>query len=121
MSDSIYDIYGGFSTISTIVHKFYEKIKEEDNLQKYFLGIDWQRLIDHQTKFLCKVLGGPDNYSGKSLAAAHKHLQISEEDFLLVGEILQETLEEAGMSEEHINTVLNVVISVKDQIVEKAA
>ena len=77
MKETLYDKYGGFSAIATIVHDFYDRVVASDVLAGYFEDVDMERLISHQTQFLCKVLGGPDNYTGRSLKAAHRNLNIS--------------------------------------------
>ncbi len=119
MEGSIYQKYGGFPVISSIVHNFYQKVREEETLDKYFSKVQWEVLMDHQTKFLCKVLGGPDNYTGRSLAASHQKLNITKEDFLLVGSLLQEALEEAGVEPADVATVMGVVLGVKDDIINR--
>jgi hemoglobin len=118
--NKLFDKYGGFSTISAVVHKFYEKIGNTPKLDHYFSNADMAALIDHQTKFLSMVLGGPNQYTGRTLGAAHSFLKIKGEDFDLVGEILQETLEESGVEAADVGLIMGVVVSVKNDIVAKA-
>jgi hemoglobin len=117
MSDSLYDKYGGFTVIADIVHAFYDKILDAEELDPYFQGIDMDRLARHQTDFLCHVLGGPVEYEGRALYDAHAPLNITDEHFYLVAGLLEETLEEAGMEDDDIRSVIGVVVNVKDQIV----
>ncbi len=117
MSQSLYDKYGGLSGISTVVHNFYDKISESDSLSPYFNGVDMARLISHQTNFLCKVLGGPDNYKGATLAVAHKRLHITEMAFQEVATLLKESLEEAGVEPSDVSAILQVVASTKGDVV----
>lgn len=117
MLQSLYEKYGGFATISAIVHDFYDKVLESPRLGPWFDGIDMPRLIDHQTKFLCSILGGTEQYTGRQLAAAHKSLKITGEGFDEVAALLTEALEDAGMEDDDIESVINVVASVKDDIV----
>ena len=118
MSDSLFDKYGGFSTIGDVVHSFYEKIMDTESLEHYFWDVDMSRLMAHQTDFLAMVLGGPSSYSGRSLKEAHRHLKITEVDFLTVAELLEEALEEAGMEDEDVEMVLGIVASTKGDIVQ---
>ena len=119
MSESLYNKYGGFASVSKLVQEFYRRVLEEDSLKNFFEGVSMERLMDHQTHFLCKAMGGPDNYEGRSLAPAHVNLGISSEDFGLVGEILQETLEDGGVEDADVAAIMGIVVSVKDQIVTK--
>lgn len=117
MSDTLFDKYGGFATVGNIVHNFYEKVLDEDSLRHYFKGIDMERLIRHQTDFMCMILGGPVNYSGRDLRKAHSRLNIIEKDFYTVAELLEEALEEAGVEDEDIQTIMAIVAGTKGDLV----
>ncbi len=115
--ESLFKKYGGFAAVGEIVHSFYEKIMDEESLEHYFWSIDITRLIRHQTDFLCMVLGGPASYTGRSLKEAHRGLNITEEDFLTVAGLLEEAMEEAGMEDEDVAGVLQIVASTQGDIV----
>ena len=121
MTQSLYEKYGGFETVSSIVHTFYDEVRESEQLARYFDRVDMPRLIKHQTVFLCKVLGGPDNYEGRVLAKAHASLHITDPAFDEVVTILKEVLEDAGMEPEDVASVLDVVAGARDVIVDPAA
>lgn len=115
---SLFEKYGGFATVSQIVRQFYRDVLSSQNLKVYFEGVDMERLIDHQTKFISHALGGPAEYTGRTLEMSHKGLRITEDDFDEVAEILQETLEDVGMEDEDIESVMSIVGSTKSAIVE---
>ncbi|MEM7351549.1 MAG: group 1 truncated hemoglobin [Acidobacteriota bacterium] len=117
MSETLFDKYGGFTAVSEIVHSFYEKVMDEDSLRHYFQGIDMERLARHQTDFLTMVFGGPVNYSQQALRESHRRLKIIEEDFDCVADLLEEALEEADVDDDDIATVMQVILSYKDDIV----
>ena len=79
------------------------------------------RLIRHQTVFIGQVLGGPSNYNGRELGQAHKRLSITLEDFDLVAEILEEVLEDGGMEDADVATVMNIVAGTRAVIAERGA
>ena len=114
---NLYDKYGGFRTISRLVHDFYDRIGDTPELDSYFEGVNMKGLIDHQTKFLCQLLGGPSDYSGRQLAAAHQSLDITPGHFDLVAEILQETLEDGGVEDSDVSAIMQTVASTKPEIV----
>lgn len=76
-----------------------------------------ERIIDHQTKFIAHVLGGPTEYSGRELAVAHSLLKITGSAFDEVAEILQETLEDAGMEAEDVSKVMGIVADARGSVV----
>jgi len=117
MSETLYDKYDGFSTIANIVHSFYEKVLDTDSLRHYFQGIDMERLARHQTDFLTMVFGGPVNYSNDALRESHRRLKIPQADFEIIADLLEETLEEAAVEDDDIETVMEVIFSKQELIV----
>ncbi len=121
MSQTLYDKYGGLPGVQTVVHKFYERINEERSLDKYFAAVNMERLMDHQVNLFSKILGGPDNYEGRSLKPSHAHLNIDVKDFALVGRLLQETLDDCGLDPADVEVVMGIIVSVKNDIVTEKA
>ncbi|OUS24302.1 hypothetical protein A9Q99_25580 [Gammaproteobacteria bacterium 45_16_T64] len=117
MADTLFDKYGGFATFSAVVSNFYKKIMDSDELIPYFDGIDMDKLMDHQTNFIARALGGPDKYSGRDLKKVHARFNITQPHFGEVAELLTEALEEAGVAGEDVETIIGVVGSLQDQIV----
>ncbi len=71
-----------------------------------------ERIIDHQTKFIAHVLGGPAEYSGRELAVAHSSLKITGSAFDEVAE-----LEDAGMEAEDVSKVMGIVAGARGSVV----
>lgn len=115
--ESLFHKYGGFTSVGSIVLAFYEKILDTDELLPYFQGIDMERLIGHQTDFLCMILGGPAHYSGRDLRAAHERLHITVPHFFIVADLLEEALEEAGVEDDDVEAIIKVVASTQKDIV----
>ncbi|KAB8030921.1 group I truncated hemoglobin [Fluviispira multicolorata] len=117
MNESIYDKYGGYTVLHSVVSLFYKKIMNSENLIHYFENVDLSRLIDHQTKFLTTVLGGPIMYDSKLLKKAHAALKIPIKDFTEVAGLLQETLVESKLEKPDIDKIMEVVASFKNDII----
>ena len=94
MEKSVYDQVGGFVSVRKIILEFYNRVLDEDELIPYFKTIDMERQIDHQTKFISMLLGGPASFSDKHLEHVHKQMSIQNDHFDLVKDILEETLED---------------------------
>lgn len=116
-TNSLYEKYGGFAALSAIVHDFYERVCASPSLASWFEDVEMANLIDHQIKFLCKALGGPDNYSGRALAAAHAGLAITPAAFSEVAEHLSASLSEAGMEDADVKVVIELVASLQAEVV----
>lgn len=117
MSDTLFSKYGGIETFSAVVSNFYQKVLDSENLASFFTGVDIEALMSHQTNFIAKALGGPDEYAGRDVSVAHANMGITEENFTEVAELLTEALEEAGVESDDVTTIIGVVASLKDQIV----
>jgi hemoglobin len=102
---SIYEELGGFTTVRKVVVEFYNNVLEEDELAKYFASTNMERQIDHQTKFISQLLGGPAEYSNDHLKKVHAHMSITNNHFDMIKEILCDTLEDFDLSDEHVEYV----------------
>lgn len=117
MSETLFDKYGGFNTFSAVVSSFYQKVLDSDQLAHYFENVNMDKLMNHQTNFLSKALGGPDQYEGRDLKKVHARFEITLPDFQEVAELLAESLDEGGVEAEDVKTIISVVGGLQDQIV----
>ena len=106
MEKSLYEKYGGFSTVSKIVMTLYDKLLDDDDVGPFFDDVDMPKLIDHQTKFVSSLMGGPASFTDTHIENAHKHLTIHNVHFDRLKELITETLNEFGVDGEDIDTVL---------------
>ncbi|UWQ76848.1 group 1 truncated hemoglobin [Leisingera sp. M658] len=121
MAQTIYEKYGGFSAISRVVMTFYELALESDQIGDYFADVDMARLIDHQTKFISSLLGGPASFSDERLEAVHRALAITHDDFDEMGALLKDALEQHGLSEPDVRATLAAIESKRNVIVQRDA
>ena len=108
---SLFEKYGGFASVSRIVSTFYDRVLESPGLAPYFDGIDMRRMVDHQTKFIAQVMGGPASYSNDQLQRVHAPHRIDQRSFEEMALVLQETLEDHGIEDEDVRAVMNQVTS----------
>ncbi len=106
MTKSTFERYGGFGSISKVFSSFYDKVLDSPELSKYFENIDMRRQIDHQTKFIASLMGGPASYSNQELERAHARFTITRAEFDEMMELLQETLEDFDLNDEDVNEVV---------------
>jgi hemoglobin len=106
MAQSLYEKYGGFGTVNRIVLSFYDNILDHDDLGAYFDNVDMKSLIDHQTKFIASLLGGPASFGDDHLRRAHAKLEISPEDFDEMKRVLADTLADHGMEDTDVEIVV---------------
>ena len=119
MKSTIFERYGGFSSVSRVVMSFYEKMLDSPDTAPYFMDIDMKRLIDHQTKFIAAMMGGPASYTNEHLDRVHAHLGITEDAFMESLVLMRETLEVHNFADEDIRAVENEMMSRKNYVVAR--
>lgn len=103
---TIYEKYGGFSKVSKIVLSFYDTLLDNDELGPFFDEVDMSRIVDHQTKFIASLLGGPAAYTDKQLQQLHSHLEVSDAHFDELETVLRGTLLDHGMAPDDVEVVV---------------
>jgi hemoglobin len=111
---------GGFAKVRLLVSEFYDRVLETPRLSPYFRGVDMRRLVDHQTKFFSSIMGGPATFTDEHLERAHRHLRITPEHFDEMGEVLADTLEDAGVDDAIIERIIGQFTAVRERIVNSA-
>ncbi|MEM8957701.1 MAG: group 1 truncated hemoglobin [Pseudomonadota bacterium] len=101
-----YEKYGGFSTVSRIVMRLYDKLLDDDDVGPFFDDVDMPSLIDHQTKFVSSLMGGPASFTDTHIANAHKDMPIYDAHFDRLKELIQETLDEFSVEQADTDIVL---------------
>ena len=94
MSATPFERCGGFAKLRGVVSDLYDRTLESVTLQHHFAGIDMRLLVDHQTKFIASLMGGPASYTDEALHRAHARLTITRDEFEEMSELLQEVLED---------------------------
>ncbi len=121
MAGTMFERYGGFASVSKIVMSLYDKLLDSDVSGPYFENVDMRRLIDHQTKFVSQVMGGPASYTNEQLQQLHEHLNITDEAFGEVMMLFEETLEDFEFSPNDIQFIIRDLKSRKPWIVSQDA
>jgi hemoglobin len=103
----MFERYGGFATISKVVMVFYDKVLDSEVIGDWFSDVDMRRLIDHQTKFIAQVLGGPVAYSDEQLESLHQPLGITSTAFTEMVRLLRETLEEFEFAGADVSSIIS--------------
>ena len=96
-SQTLFEKYGGFSQVSRVVLAFYDRLLDSDDIGPFFDDIDMAKMVDHQTKFIASLLGGPASYTDKQLHQLHRHLDIHDHHFDELKVVLQSTLADHGV------------------------
>ncbi|WP_216635536.1 truncated hemoglobin [Croceicoccus bisphenolivorans] len=117
MEKTLYEQYGGFSAVSRIVMDLYDRLLDDDDIGPFFDDVAMPRVIDHQTKFVSSLMGGPASYTDDQIRKMHDHLPITGDHFAKLAVILRETLTDHGVAEEHADAVVGEFAARRDLVV----
>ena len=117
MKASIFDRYGGFSSVHKVILSFYDKMLDSDIVGPYFEEVDMPALVDHQTKFISQVMGGPVFFSDEVLEQVHRNLGVTQEAFDEMVVILESTLIDFEFKADDVNVVMAEIKSRQAYIV----
>jgi hemoglobin len=118
---STFQKYGGFSSVSRIVMAFYEKVLDSDIVGHHFEDIDMPRLIDHQTKFISSLMGGPVAMEDHRLEVVHRPLAVTGAEFDEIVNLLCDAMDQQGMDEEDIHSIARAFEAKRALIVRPGA
>jgi len=120
---SLYDRLGGVYSIATVVDEFIERLLVNETLNANPL-IDESRdrvpkagLKFRVTALICQLSGGPEVYNGRSMKAAHAHLNINEEQWDEMVAVFVATLTDFKVPEKEQGELLALVGPTKADIV----
>ena len=118
-TESVFEKIGGAAAVDAAVDIFYKKVLADDRISHFFDTIDMESQHVKQKAFLTMAFGGPNNYTGKDMREAHKHMNLTEEHFNAVAENLVGTLKELNVGQAEIDEIVAVAVSVKDDVLNK--
>lgn len=120
MEQTLYEKVGGEAAISKVVDYFYnELVLKDESVNQFFEHTDMEKQRSHQTKFISFALGGPNQYTGQSMAKVHQGMNLQPEHFQAIVTHLHDALAHFGVSEADIDQALSKVATLKDDIIYK--
>jgi hemoglobin len=118
---SIYDQIGGQEALATVVDDFYVRVLADPQLAPFFTGTNMSRLKGMQVEFFAAALGGPAEYSGRSMKDVHQGRAIGQVHFDLVAKYLHESLAAAGVPDDTVDTIIGAIAPLSADIVSPSA
>jgi hemoglobin len=113
---SVYEQIGGQAAVDAAVDIFYRRVLGDALISHFFDHVDMDRQVGKQKAFLTMAFGGPNQYTGKDMRDAHKHMKLTEAHFNAVAGHLQGTLEELKVPANLIAEVMKIAASTHDDV-----
>lgn len=114
---------GGKDGITKAVDAIIKKIGDDKRINKYFAKTvkDPKKLEALKANLVDQItaaVGGPAEYKGKDMVAAHKGMNLKEADFTAFVEDVAAGLKDAGVADEDAKPILDTLNGMKDQVVD---
>jgi hemoglobin len=122
-SASLYDRLGGIYSIATVIDDFIDRIMVDERLNANphvdeahhrVLPPGFKYLV---TEMLAEAAGGPQHYTGRTMAESHRELQITPAEWRAFMEDLDKTLDKFEVPEQERSEVIAIVESTRNDIV----
>src|SRR5947199_370843 len=116
---SLYDRLGGIYSIATVVDDFINRIMIDPRLNSNSLVDEAHHKVPPPgfkylvTEMVCWATGGPQKYSGRSMAEAHQHLKITADEWDSFLDDAQQTLDKFKVPEQEQNELKAIVASTR--------
>jgi hemoglobin len=79
---TLYQLVGGEEAIARVVDTFYLLLVTDPVVgPRFFHHITMSRMRHLQKNYICKLLGGPQEYEGRGMFHGHRHLGINDDYF----------------------------------------
>ena len=120
---SLYERLGGAYSIATVVDDFIERLLVNDvlnanpRIKEARERVPKAGLKFQVTALVCQVTGGPQQYTGRSMKEAHKHLNITEEQWQAMAADFKQTLDHFKVPEKEQNELFTIIGTTKADIV----
>jgi hemoglobin len=115
---SLYERLGGEAAVSAVVDDFVMRVAADTRINGKFARSNVERVKFHLKEQVCAATGGPCQYTGLSMGAAHKNMKVTEGEFNALVEDLVATLDKFNVPAQEKGELLSALGGLKSQIVE---
>lgn len=118
MSTTLYQRLGEADGIARLVDDIMAAHLVNPNVKPRFNNIkDMEHAKRMAREFFCAGSGGPEPYTGMDMLAAHKGMNISEQEYLAVTDDIVGAMDKNKLDEATKNDVIAILYSLKDNII----
>ncbi len=120
---SLYERLGGVYAIAAVIDDFIDRIMSDPRLNANSLVDEAHHRVSRAgfkylvTEMLCQAAGGPQVYSGRTMADSHRHLNIAPDEWSAFLDDLHQTFEKFGVPDAERGEVYAIVDTTRADIV----
>ncbi|EGF79192.1 hypothetical protein BATDEDRAFT_89503 [Batrachochytrium dendrobatidis JAM81] len=112
---TLLDQVGGEDAVGAVVEIFYDNLVKDERVNSFFVNTNMARQRRMQKMFLLHVLGGRE-YNGSSMVKAHAKLNLKDEHFDAVIEVLTDALKTAGVADPLVKSIIDAAETTRDAV-----
>ena len=119
---SLYDRLGGVYNIAPVVDNLIDhvmidpRINANPRVDEAHHRVSAAGFKYFVTEMLCEAAGGPQRYSGRPMGDSHRHLMITEEEWLAFMDDVQQTLDKFAVPQLEQDEIKAIVESTHDAL-----
>ncbi len=114
---TLYQRLGGTEGIAAVVDGFVGNVRADPRINKRFEGVDINHTKAMLTDLICQESGGPCKYTGRRMNDIHRGMDISDAEFDDMMSDMSKTLDKFQLPPRERNDVMNLLMSMRGDIV----
>ena len=114
---SLYEQLGRQQGIDAIVGRFIYNLESEPRVSRYFERTNLNRFYEKFGEHMCEMANGPCIYTGDSLLQVHNGMNITEQDFNLLVELLMDAMDQENVSQVTQNQLVKLLVPMRPDVI----
>lgn len=116
---TLYERLGGKPALEAVVGELWNITSKDARINKYFANTKPEVFGSQLVDFLCQASGGPCQYKGKDMVAAHTGMHLSEADFNALADNVVKSLDKFKVPAKEKGEVMTMLGSLKDATINR--
>ena len=116
-STQLFNDLGGSAGIDAIAGQFIAEIGENAAIRPYFMNTNLERFHEQFSVHLCKLAGGPCEYTGDTMLQVHQGMTVTESDFNQTVDLLIAAMNKRGVPHPVQNQLLQRMAPLRTAII----
>jgi hemoglobin len=113
---SLYERLGGEEKIRALATSIFDNHAKNEIINARYGASDRDDVIRLVAEFICAGTGGPQTYSGKDMLAAHKGMNISEQEYVAVLDDILDAMNANNIGKTEQEEFLMIAYSLRGEI-----
>lgn len=118
---ALFQRLGGREGVEALVEDLAVRVREDPEIGHYFAEVDEVELNRHRTMFFSALLGGSEEYGGRSIRSAHAPFRLSERDFDVFIALITLTLAGSSARPRDQRSILRALERLRSMVVHSSA